>query len=225
MVSRQRRNDLHTAAAIGTESHIDTKHPGQKYGPGQTVTSLPSCEFPIARNGALFLLRTRYDLPPIGGVGRQHAMVTHQIQPRRRHQRRHFLDQLFRGKQEVGGAVGPQRLQGERHRLRVDHREAARGQRRADHVIPTQLPLGRIGDLVFYGIPGELLCWYDLNLKARSRYKYPFLLGLANDRIGYIADRIFPTKDIFNVPLDFENRPFGQTGDAGEKLVQAALKL
>jgi hypothetical protein len=27
------------------------------------------------------------------------------------------------------------------------------------------------------------------------------------------------------VPLDFENRPFGQTGDAGEKLVQAALKL
>lgn len=75
------------------------------------------------------------------------------------------------------------------------------------------------------GWAGELFCWYGLQLKAQSRFRYPFGLGLANGRIGYIADRVFPTKDSFNIPLDFAQRQFGETGDAGERLVQAALRM
>jgi len=76
-------------------------------------------------------------------------------------------------------------------------------------------PLVAVGELALYGIPGELFCWYGLHLKARSRFRHPFILGLANDRIGYIADRVFPTKDIFDAPLNFADRRFGERDDAG----------
>ena len=88
-----------------------------------------------------------------------------------------------------------------------------------------EIPLIAIGELGFYGIPGELFCWYGLQLKAQSRFRYPFILGLANGRIGYIADRVFPTKNIFNVPLNFAQRRFGEIDDAGERLVRAALRM
>ncbi len=91
--------------------------------------------------------------------------------------------------------------------------------------IVTGCPLIALGEVAFYGIPGELFCWYGLQLKARSRFRHPFVLGLANDRIGYIADRVFPTKDIFDAPLNFKDRDFGQRDDAGERMVRAALKL
>ncbi|OGG50911.1 MAG: hypothetical protein A3F84_00120 [Candidatus Handelsmanbacteria bacterium RIFCSPLOWO2_12_FULL_64_10] len=91
--------------------------------------------------------------------------------------------------------------------------------------IETGCPLVAVGELAFYGIPGELFCWYGLQLKAHSRFRHPFVLGLANDRIGYIADRVFPTKDIFDAPLNFEDRRLGERDDAGERLVRAALRL
>jgi len=91
--------------------------------------------------------------------------------------------------------------------------------------IAAGVPLVAVGDLAFYGIPGEMGCWYGLQLKAQSRYCFPFVLGLANGRIGYIADRVFPTKDIFNVPLRFADRRFGEVDDAGERIVRTALSL
>ena len=91
--------------------------------------------------------------------------------------------------------------------------------------IEAKIPLVAIGDLAFYGIPGELFCWYGLQLKAHSRFRHPFVLGLANGRIGYIADRVFPTKDSFNIPLDFAQRSFGKKDDAGERMVRAALSM
>jgi hypothetical protein len=91
--------------------------------------------------------------------------------------------------------------------------------------VETGCSLVAVGGLAFYGIPGELFCWYGLQLKAQSRFRHPFLLGLANERIGYIADRVFPTKDIFDVPLNFADRRFGARDDAGERLVRAALGL
>jgi len=91
--------------------------------------------------------------------------------------------------------------------------------------ITTSVPLVAIGDLAFYGIPGELFCWYGMQLKARSRFRFPFVLGLANGRIGYIADRVFPTKDSFDTPLDLTQRTFGQLDDAGERMIRAALTL
>ena len=91
--------------------------------------------------------------------------------------------------------------------------------------ITTSVPLVAIGDLAFYGIPGELFCWYGMQLKARSRFRFPFVLGLANGRIGYIAERVFPTKDSFDTPLDLTQRTFGQLDDAGERMIRAALTL
>lgn len=86
-------------------------------------------------------------------------------------------------------------------------------------------PLIALGDVAFYGVPGELFCWYGLQLRARSPFRHPFILGLANDRVGYIADRVFPTKDVFDLPLDFATREFGRSGDAGERLVRTAIGL
>ena len=91
--------------------------------------------------------------------------------------------------------------------------------------IQVKVPLIAFGELGFYGVPGELFCWYGLQLKAQSRFRYPFVLGLANGRIGYIADRVFPTKDSFNTPLNFAQRRFGDIDDAGERLVRAALDM
>jgi len=91
--------------------------------------------------------------------------------------------------------------------------------------VETGCPLVAVGELAFYGIPGELFCWYGMQLKARSRFRHPFVLGLANDRVGYIADRVFPTKDIFDAPLNFADRRPGERDDAGERLVRAALRL
>jgi neutral ceramidase len=91
--------------------------------------------------------------------------------------------------------------------------------------LAADITLIALGDLGLYGVPGELFCWYGLQLKAQSQFAHPFIVGLANERIGYIGDRVFPSKDSFNRSLAFTKRTFGEHDDAGERIVRAALTL
>jgi neutral ceramidase len=91
--------------------------------------------------------------------------------------------------------------------------------------LTAEIVLIALGDLGLYGIPGELFCWYGLQLKSQSQFAHPFIVSLANERIGYIADRVFPSKDSFNQVLAFTKRRFGHQDDAGERIVRAALSL
>ncbi|UCG50150.1 MAG: hypothetical protein JSU94_10240 [Phycisphaerales bacterium] len=46
-----------------------------------------------------------------------------------------------------------------------------------------------IGDIAFVGVPGELFGQLGIEIKRRSPFRYTYVIGLANDYIGYIPDK------------------------------------
>ena len=93
-------HDLHWSAAALTYAQIKWEHPCQQHCPGQSMPSLRRCGLRLTAAGVGLLVscfRTRHDLRPVGGMGRQHAMIAHQIQPRRRHQGGQLLEQFLGG--------------------------------------------------------------------------------------------------------------------------------
>jgi len=47
----------------------------------------------------------------------------------------------------------------------------------------------RLGDVVFVGVPGEVFARLGLELRRRSPFRHTCIIGLANEKIGYIPDR------------------------------------
>jgi hypothetical protein len=45
-----------------------------------------------------------------------------------------------------------------------------------------------IGDIAFVGVPGEFFGQLGIEIKRRSPFRYTYVIGLANDYIGYIPD-------------------------------------
>ena len=45
-----------------------------------------------------------------------------------------------------------------------------------------------IGDIAFVGVPGEFFGQFGIEIKRRSPFRYTYVIGLANDYIGYIPD-------------------------------------
>ncbi|UCD83523.1 MAG: neutral/alkaline non-lysosomal ceramidase N-terminal domain-containing protein [Deltaproteobacteria bacterium] len=79
----------------------------------------------------------------------------------------------------------------------------------------------RIGDAVLVGIPGEPIAEVGLEIKRESRklgFKYPVVVGLANDYIGYIVNEKEYRKGGYETTMNF----FGK--DAGAIISEAALK-
>jgi hypothetical protein len=52
----------------------------------------------------------------------------------------------------------------------------------------TTLTAIRLGEVVLVGIPGEMYARLGLDLRRRSPFRHTFLIGLANEEIGYIPD-------------------------------------
>ncbi|MEN6549679.1 MAG: hypothetical protein ABFE07_26835 [Armatimonadia bacterium] len=52
----------------------------------------------------------------------------------------------------------------------------------------TTLIVIRVGEVVLVGIPGEMYARLGLDLRRRSPFRHTFLIGLANEEIGYIPD-------------------------------------
>ncbi len=53
----------------------------------------------------------------------------------------------------------------------------------------TRLQVIRLGDIVFVGVPGEMFARLGLELRRRSPFRHTCIIGLANEKIGYIPDR------------------------------------
>jgi hypothetical protein len=45
-----------------------------------------------------------------------------------------------------------------------------------------------VGDVAFVGIPGELFAELGMEIKRRSPFRYTYVVGIANDYIGYLPD-------------------------------------
>lgn len=52
--------------------------------------------------------------------------------------------------------------------------------------LETELQVLRVGDTAIIGLPGEFFAEIGLDMKARSRAAHTFVVGLANDFIGYV---------------------------------------
>ena len=52
----------------------------------------------------------------------------------------------------------------------------------------TWLQVLRLGEVVFVGVPGEMFASLGLAIRRRSPFRYTFVVGLANDELGYIPD-------------------------------------
>lgn len=46
-----------------------------------------------------------------------------------------------------------------------------------------------VGDVAFVGIPGELFAELGMEIKRRSPFRYTYVVGIANDYIGYLPDK------------------------------------
>ncbi|MBX3279020.1 MAG: hypothetical protein KF868_13540 [Acidobacteria bacterium] len=53
----------------------------------------------------------------------------------------------------------------------------------------TWLQVIMIGDIAFVAIPGEFFTKLGLEIKRRSPFRYTYIVGLANDHLGYLPDR------------------------------------
>lgn len=52
----------------------------------------------------------------------------------------------------------------------------------------TWLQVMLIGDIAFVGVPSELFTQLGIDIKNRSPFRYTYVVGLANDWIGYVPD-------------------------------------
>jgi len=52
----------------------------------------------------------------------------------------------------------------------------------------TWLQTIRLGDVALVGVPGELFASLGLEIRRRSPFRWTYVIGLANDTIGYIGD-------------------------------------
>ncbi|MCK5806252.1 MAG: hypothetical protein KAI66_25700 [Lentisphaeria bacterium] len=60
---------------------------------------------------------------------------------------------------------------------------------RAGKMFESSLQVLQLGELAIMAVPGELFATLALRLRQQSPFRHTFVAGLANDEIGYIADR------------------------------------
>ncbi len=125
--------------------HILAEDPCQETGPAETVDRLG--QRGLLGVGAGFggpFVRPRHDAVAIGGIGREHAVITHKVQTRRRDKSGELLDQLQRRKNEVGGPVGPRGFEFETERVVVKNTELTCGQWRPYNTAAQALEAGSL---------------------------------------------------------------------------------
>jgi len=86
----------------------------------------------------------------------------------------------------------------------------------------TWLQVLLVGDVAFVGVPGELFTKLGLLIKRRSPFRYTYIVGLANDYIGYIPDREAFGLGGYQVWTGFHSFVAEGTGEA---IVEEALGL
>jgi hypothetical protein len=84
---------------------------------------------------------------------------------------------------ETYEAAGAEGLQSVFRDMRAEM-APAQGQERQ-----TWLQVIRLGDVALVGLPGEMFAALGMEIPRRSPFRYTYVIGLANDTIGYIGDR------------------------------------
>lgn len=86
----------------------------------------------------------------------------------------------------------------------------------------TTLTAIRLGDVAFVGIPGELFARLSLQLRERSPFRHTFVIGLANEEIGYIPDRQAYADGGYQTWPGWQCRVAPGTGEA---MIEQALEM
>jgi len=78
-----------------------------------------------------------------------------------------------------------------------------------------------IGDIAFVGVPGELFGELGMEIKRRSPFRYTYIVGIANDYIGYVPD-----DEAFNLGgyQTWATRAYSERG-TGEFIVNQAVEI
>jgi len=79
-----------------------------------------------------------------------------------------------------------------------------------------------IGDIAFVGVPGECFGRLGTEIKRRSPFRYTYVIGLANDYIGYIPDKQAYDLGGYQVWTGFHSCVARGTG---EKIVAEAIRI
>jgi len=81
---------------------------------------------------------------------------------------------------------------------------------------------GRIGDVSWVGLPGEVFCEFGLALKKQSPFGQTMPMELANDYVGYICTPQGIQEGGYETWLARSSLP---TGEGGWKLANAGIAL
>ncbi|MHC4546901.1 MAG: hypothetical protein ACYSYL_20695 [Planctomycetota bacterium] len=79
-----------------------------------------------------------------------------------------------------------------------------------------------IGDIAFVGVPGEFFGQLGTEIKRRSPFRYTYVIGLANDYVGYIPDK--QAYDLGGYQLWTGFHSFVERG-TGEAIVAEAVRI
>lgn len=79
-----------------------------------------------------------------------------------------------------------------------------------------------IGDIALVGVPGEFFGKLGIEIKRRSHFRYTYVVGLANDYIGYIPDK--EAYDLGGYQLWTGLHSFVAQG-TGEAIVEEAIRI
>jgi hypothetical protein len=79
-----------------------------------------------------------------------------------------------------------------------------------------------IGDIAFVGVPGECFGLLGTEIKRRSPFRYTYVIGVANDYIGYIPDNKAYDLGGYQVWTGFHSLVERGTG---EKIVDEAIRI
>ena len=93
---------------------------------------------------------------------------------------------------------------------------------KAGKTFETWLQVIRLGDLAILGVPGEMFAALGLDIRQRSPFRNTVVVGLANDEMGYIADRRGYRDGGYQTWFCGHSRL--EPGE-GERMVEAALAL
>ena len=93
---------------------------------------------------------------------------------------------------------------------------------RMPRTMDTWVQVLRIGELGIVALPGEMFVEIGLTIKEKSSSEPTFVVELANDYAGYVGTRNAYDEGGYETQLALSSRV---TPDAGEKMVDAALRL
>ncbi|MDH7501269.1 MAG: hypothetical protein QHJ82_00955 [Verrucomicrobiota bacterium] len=79
-----------------------------------------------------------------------------------------------------------------------------------------------IGDIALVGVPSELFTQLGIDIKNRSPFRYTYVVGLANDWIGYVPDMTAFKLGGYQVWTGYHS--YAEPG-TGERLVDQAVEM